>query len=229
MNFAQVLDLNVFDLGTAMLYRALAYDALIPTPEPELDDKKSGTWTHRVDSSKHPPKKSARKGKFVLWALVLFFLFPLPSMQAFWIASGSMLPTLQVQDRVLVAKFWNRFAAPSRGAIYAFNYPEDRSRVFVFRIIAVPGDTVDIKNGVVYINGSPSDEPYVINKDQYSLRPSKFYPTAPFTVPPDQYFTMGDNRPNSNDSRFWGYLPAQDILGPVFLRYWPLTRIGLPR
>jgi signal peptidase I len=160
---------------------------------------------------------------------VLALLFRTFVVQAFWIPSGSMLPTLQVGDRVLVAKFWNWFATPSRGTIYVFKYPEDRKRDFIKRIIAVPGDTVDIKTGVVYVNGSPVDEPYVVKKDQYTLRPNEFYPEVPFIVPPDRYFALGDNRPSSQDGRFWGYVPAHDIHGPAFFRYWPLTRIGIPR
>jgi signal peptidase I len=165
----------------------------------------------------------------IVWALVLAMIIRTFVVQAFWIPSGSMLPTLQVGDRVLVAKFWNWFITPSRGSIYVFKYPEDRSRDFIKRIIAVPGDTVDIKNGVVYVNGAPIDEPYVANKDHYTMRPNKFYPSVPFTVPEDRYFALGDNRPNSQDGRFWGYVPAKDIHGPAFFRYWPLTRIGLPR
>ena len=165
----------------------------------------------------------------ILWAIILAVLIRTFVVQAFWIPSGSMLPGLQIGDRVLVAKFWNWFAAPTRGTIYVFRFPEDRSRDFIKRIIAVPGDVVDIRSGIVYINGYPVDEPYVENRDQYTLRPSILYPTVPFTVPPGYFFTLGDNRPNSQDSRFWGHVPAQNIHGPAFFRYWPLSRIGVPR
>ena len=165
----------------------------------------------------------------VLWALILALLIRAFIVQAFWIPSGSMLPTLQVGDRVLVAKFWNWFVVPSRGSIYVFRYPEDRNRDFIKRIVAIPGDTVDIRNGVVFINGYPVDEPYVLYRDNYTMRPSRVYPTVPFTVPPDKFFTLGDNRPNSQDGRFWGFVHARDIHGPAFFRYWPLGRIGLPR
>ena len=164
----------------------------------------------------------------IAWALVLAFFIRTFVVQAFWIPSGSMLPTLQIGDRVLVAKFWNWFVPPARGSIYVFKYPEDRGRDFIKRIIAVPGDRVDIREGVVYLNGFPIDEPYVAYRDRYNL-PNRYYPTTPFIVPENKYFTMGDNRPNSQDSRFWGYVPVEDIHGPAFFRYWPLTRIGLPR
>lgn len=165
----------------------------------------------------------------IVWAFALAMIIRTFIVQAFWIPSGSMIPTLEVGDRVLVAKFWNWFFEPSRGTIYVFRYPEDRDRDFVKRIIAVPGDTVDIRSGTVYVNGEPIDEPYVQNRDQYTLRPNRVFPEVPFTVPKDSYFAMGDNRPNSQDGRFWGFIPASDIHGPVFFRYWPLTRIGFPR
>lgn len=165
----------------------------------------------------------------VIWALILALIIRTFVIQAFWIPSGSMIPTLQVGDRVLVAKFWTWFTTPKRGEIYVFKFPEDRSRDFVKRIIAIPGDMVDIKNGVVYVNGMATEENYVVNKDRYNMRPNKFYPTVPFTVPDNSYFALGDNRPNSQDGRFWGYVPAEDLHGPAFFRYWPLSRIGVPR
>lgn len=165
----------------------------------------------------------------IVWAFALAMIIRTFIVQAFWIPSGSMIPTLEVGDRVLVAKFWNWFFEPSRGTIYVFRYPEDRDRDFVKRVIAVPGDSVDIREGTVYVNGAPVDEPYVRNRDRYTLRPSRLFPETPFTVPKDSYFTMGDNRPNSQDGRFWGFVPASDIHGPVFFRYWPLSRIGFPR
>lgn len=141
--------------------------------------------------------------------------------QAFWIPSGSMIPTLMPGDRVLVAKFWYRFAEPKRGQIVVFRYPLDPTRDFVKRLIALPGETVEIKNGVVYINGEVLEEPYVKNRDFLSMEKT--------TVPRGQYFMMGDNRPNSQDSRFWGFVPRNYLLGPAFLRYWPLSRIGVPK
>jgi len=164
----------------------------------------------------------------IVWAVILAVLIRTFVVQAFWIPSGSMLPTLQEYDRVLVAKFWNWFIAPSRGSIYVFRSPEAPARDFIKRIVAIPGDTVDIRNGIVYINGYPIDEPH-INRDNYTMRPSRLYPIVPFTVPPDKFFTLGDNRPNSQDGRFWGYVHARDLHGPAFFRYWPLARIGLLR
>lgn len=165
----------------------------------------------------------------VVWAFVLAMIIRTFVIQAFWIPSGSMIPTLEVGDRVLVAKFWTYFAKPERGSLYVFIYPVDRERDFVKRVIAIPGDVVDIRNGVVYINGQPTDEPYVKNHDRYTMRPSNLFPEVPFTVPENRYFMLGDNRSNSQDSRFWGYVSIEDMRGPVFFRYWPLNRIGIPK
>lgn len=165
----------------------------------------------------------------LVWAFILAMIIRTFIIQAFWIPSGSMIPTLEVGDRVLVAKFWNHFFEPARGSIYVFRYPRDHDRDFVKRIIGVPGDTIDIKDGVVFVNGSAIDEPYVKNHDSFTLRPGRVFKEAPFTVPKGMYFMMGDNRPNSQDGRFWGFVSEEDIHGPVFFRYWPITRIGFPR
>ena len=165
----------------------------------------------------------------IVWAFVLAMIIRTFIVQAFWIPSGSMIPTLEINDRVLVAKFWNWFFEPSRGSLYVFRYPVDRDRDFVKRVIAVPGDIVDIKNGTVYINGQPVNEPYVKNHDRYTLRTSHIFPEVPFKVPEKKYFMLGDNRGNSQDSRFWGFADIEDMRGPVFCRYWPLSRIGIPQ
>ncbi len=165
----------------------------------------------------------------VIWAFILAMIIRTFIIQAFWIPSGSMIPTLEINDRVLVAKFWNLFFPPSRGSLYVFRYPVDRERDFVKRVIAIPGDTVDIKSGVVYINGNPTDEPYVKHHDRWTMRESNIFPQIPFTVPEGKYFMLGDNRGNSQDSRFWGFVDIDDMRGPVFFRYWPLNRIGIPK
>ena len=165
----------------------------------------------------------------VVWAFVLAMIIRTFIVQAFWIPSGSMIPTLEINDRVLVAKFWNWFFPPSRGSLYVFKYPIDQERDFVKRVIAIPGDTVDIQNGVVYINGNPTDEPYVKRPDRFTLRRSNIFPEVPFTVPEGKYFMLGNNRGNSQDSRYWGFADISDMRGPVFFRYWPLNRIGIPK
>ena len=157
----------------------------------------------------------------VFWALVLALVLRTFVIQAFWIPSGSMIPTLEVGDRVLVLKFWYAMpkVEPKRGQIAVFKYPVDPRRDFVKRIIGLPGDNVEIRNGTVYVNGKEIFEPYVKNKDTFDM-PSQ-------TVPEKSYFCLGDNRPNSQDGRFWGYVPRNFFRGPAVFRYWPLNRIGL--
>ncbi|MCL1941121.1 MAG: signal peptidase I [Synergistaceae bacterium] len=163
----------------------------------------------------------------IIWALVLALILRTFVIQAFWIPSGSMLPTLQIEDRVLVAKFWNWIKEPSRGSIYVFKYPVDPERDFIKRIIGLPGDTINIQNGAVSVNGELIDEPYVKNMDRFTLRQNDIFKTVPAKVPEDMYFALGDNRMNSQDGRYWGFVPKSYLKGPAFFRYWPLNRIGL--
>ncbi|MDD4837467.1 MAG: signal peptidase I [Dethiosulfovibrio sp.] len=155
----------------------------------------------------------------VLWAVVLALIIRAVIVQAFWILSGSLIPTLLPGDRVLVCKFWYYFQEPKRGQVFVFKYPVDPKRDFVKRLIGLPGDKLEIKQGQVLINDRPIEEPYVVFPDAFSMEPVK--------VPEGHYFAMGDNRPNSQDSRFWGFVPENNVRGPVFFRYWPITRIGL--
>lgn len=157
----------------------------------------------------------------VLWALVLALILRTFVIQAFWIPSGSMIPTLEPGDRVLVLKFWYSLPTvePKRGQIAVFKYPVDPRRDFVKRIIGLPGDTVEIKHGTVFVNGIEVVEEYVKNTDSYSM--------DSIIVPDNSYLCLGDNRPNSQDGRFWGFVPSNFLRGPAVFRYWPLSRIGL--
>lgn len=157
----------------------------------------------------------------VLWALVLALILRTFVVQAFWIPSGSMIPTLEPGDRVLVLKFWYSLpkVSPKRGQIAVFKYPVDPRRDFVKRIIGLPGDAVELKQGMLYVNGSAIFEPYVKNMDTYNM--------DEIIVPDKSYFCLGDNRPNSQDGRFWGFVPSNFLRGPAVFRYWPLNRIGV--
>lgn len=156
----------------------------------------------------------------LVWAIVIALILRTFIVQAFWIPSGSMIPTLEPGDRVLVLKFW--YSLPNveytRGDIVVFRYPVDPQRDFVKRLIGLPGDTVEITNGRVYINSREIAEPYVKFPDNFTMEPIK--------VPPKNYFCLGDNRGNSQDSRFWGFVPEDFMRGPAVFRYWPLSRIG---
>jgi signal peptidase I len=105
------------------------------------------------------------------------------------------------------------FHGPERGDVIVFEYPEDRSRDFIKRVIGVPGDTVKVEEGQVYVNGVPLNEPYV-NEEHRSNMDEKI-------VPPNEYFVLGDNRGNSSDSRSWGFVPEENIIGRAMFTYWP--------
>jgi signal peptidase I len=154
------------------------------------------------------------------------------------IPSPSMVDTLLVKDRVLVNRVVYHLRDVERGDIVVFRWPEDRDFVFIKRVMGLPGDTLQAKDGLLYVNGVAQDEPYVHTtsgvtdptepappiagttmSDPWSL-------SAEYTVPQGSYFMMGDNRTNSDDSRVWGPVPEDDIIGAAFFIYWPLDRLG---
>ena len=157
----------------------------------------------------------------IVYAVVLALIIRTFVIQAFWIPSGSMLPLLEPHDRVMVVKFWYHLPRvnPKRGQIVVFKYPVDPKRDFVKRVVGLPGETVEIKGGRVFINDMEIVEPYVRFPDNFTK--------AAELIPPNSYYCLGDNRANSQDSRFWGNVPADFLRGPAVFRYWPLNRIGL--
>jgi signal peptidase I len=173
-------------------------------------------------------------GEAIIIAIILALFIRTFIVQAFKIPSGSMVPTLTIGDHILVTKFlydlklpyWNkilvRFSEPQRGDIIVFKFPEDESKDFIKRVIGLPGDTVEIRNKRVWINGEPLVEPYVQHLDP-NILPHQVQPRdnlGPMKVPPDSYFVMGDNRDQSLDSRFWGFVKLEKIKGKAFLIYW---------
>lgn len=140
--------------------------------------------------------------------------------QAFRIPSGSMLPTLLIGDQLLVDKLVYRFHQPKRGDIVVFKYPEDESRDFIKRIIGLPGDTIEVRNKTVFLNGAPLDDIWGHHDESDGFRIPVRDDFGPVTVPRGHYFMMGDNRENSQDSRFWGYLEHDKIIGRAFIIYW---------
>lgn len=148
-------------------------------------------------------------------AVVLALLIRTFIVELYLVDGPSMRPTLQSAERLVVNKFIYRFRAPERGEILVFQYPRDPSRDFIKRVIAVPGDTIAIKEGRVYVNGQLMNEPYILSRTRGD------YPEA--TVPEDSIFVMGDNRNNSEDSRFAdvGFVPYGLIKGKAILVFWP--------
>lgn len=157
-------------------------------------------------------------------ALLLVFGIRTAVVEAFVIPSRSMEPTLQVGDRVLGNKFWFWFAAPHRQEIVIFSAPpsaELAAGVLIKRVIAVEGDVVEVRDGRVLVNGKAVVEPYLKERPQYPLPPTR--------VPQGMLFVLGDNRNESYDSHVWGFVPQSNLKAKAFARYWPLGRIGLLR
>ncbi|MGI9047816.1 MAG: signal peptidase I, partial [Rubrobacteraceae bacterium] len=123
-------------------------------------------------------------------------------------------------DRVLANKFIYRFTDPKRGDIVVFKSVTNPNLDLIKRVVGLPGDTIQVKNDVLFVNGKRQKESY-ISKD-----PGFQPPFGPATVPKGHYFMMGDNRGNSEDSRYFGPVPKKNIEGEAFLRFWPLNRIG---
>jgi signal peptidase I len=146
------------------------------------------------------------------------------------IPSESMEDTLLIGDRVLVDRVSWRFTEPERQQIVVF-HPPFAGPVLIKRIIGMPGDTVSLQDGAVYINGKPLDEPYVRRIDGQAVPTEPFDNgpwslQTPYRVPAGNYFVMGDNRTESGDSRAFGPVPRGQLVGKAFARYWPPRRIG---
>lgn len=205
----------------------------------ETDNKKNGAESKKmVKPEKVIKKKSAVRENIeaIIIAVLLALFIRTFVVQAFKIPSGSMMDTLLVGDHILVSKFTYGvklpftdgytmipFKEPVKGDIVVFKYPEDPDKDFIKRVVAVGGDTVEIKDKKLYVNDVLQDkEPYAVYKDP-SVIPGTFTTrdNMPLTkVPENSLFVMGDNRDNSHDSRFWGFVDLKAVKGKAFLIYW---------
>lgn len=182
---------------------------------------------------------------FVLVAVILirFFVGELR-----WIPSSSMYPTLIEGDRIFVEKMTKPFRAPKRGDVIVFYPPDETLKTdflsvmarltgilckdvaYIKRIVGLPNDKLEIKkendNFYVYINGKKEIEPYILSETDWIDCRDDMY-CGPLQIPDGQYFMMGDNRGNSQDSRFWGFLPEKNIIGRAVFKFWPIPRMGL--
>ncbi|MDT9296570.1 MAG: signal peptidase I [Arthrospira platensis PCC 7345] len=142
--------------------------------------------------------------------------------EARYIPSGSMLPTLEINDRLIIDKLSYRFTEPQRGDVVVFNPTEELSLqyndAFIKRIIGLPGETLEVRDGQVFVNGEPIEEDYIAEEPQYKWGPE--------TIPEGQFLVLGDNRNNSFDSHYWGFVPRENIIGRAVVRFWPLDRLG---
>lgn len=176
----------------------------------------------------------------VILALLIFLALQF-SVQNFKVEGSSMQPTLEEGEYLLVNKIVYFHLAPSelrallpfgsvepdesvfpirnpqRGDVIIFHFPRDVSRDFVKRVIGLPGDSVEIRKGQVFVNGLMMEEPYITRPGKSTM--------SPLTVGPDAFFVLGDNRRASNDSRDWGTVPTENIIGRAWVSYWPLGQL----
>jgi signal peptidase I len=185
------------------------------------------------DKSSPPPKKSELALELCKTiGLSVFFALGIRTSvaQSFYIASGSMQPTLQIDDRLIADKLSYHFQDPQRGDIVVFSAPEPALAVcglppnfrdpFIKRAIGLPGDRVEVKSGKIYVNGQHLQESYPARSPNYNWGPE--------TVPPQSYLMLGDNRNQSCDGHYWGFVPRDRIIGKAIVRSWPIDRIGNP-
>ena len=187
---------------------------------------KDGSPKRRREVRWERQRKKRRAGFTELWltilvafALVFGFVRPFV-LEAFRIPSESMVPTLEVGDRVFVNKFIYRFTEPERGDIVVFESVNGGEEDLIKRVVGVPGDEIEVRSGTLLVNGEPQNEPY-LNRQ---IPDDSFF--GPSRLSEGEVFVMGDNRANSADSRVFGPLPVENIEGEAFMRFWPPTRIG---
>ncbi len=170
----------------------------------------------------------------ILIAVLLALFIRTFIVQAFKIPSGSMLPTLLIGDHLLVNKFIYGIRMPfsgkvlipivdpSKGDVVVFKFPKDKSIDYIKRVVGTPGDTIEIKNKKVFVNGIAVEDQHahITSSEILDGKRSPRDNFGPILVPEDRIFVMGDNRDNSYDSRFWGFVDQKDILGKAFILYW---------
>ncbi|NOZ64088.1 MAG: signal peptidase I [Caldiserica bacterium] len=188
-------------------------------------------YNFSIVSKKTDWKKVAKEwGQSLLYAVVVALFIRTFFFQAYRIPTGSMIPTLKIGDHLIVNKVVYKIREPVRGEVIVFIFPKNPKKTFVKRLIALPGDRVKIEDGKVFIDGKPiTSIPQIASRYYYAEGP---YGEKEITVPPNSLFVlgdMGDNTTNSNDSRFWGFVPRKNLIGkPIFI-YFPPWRWGIIR
>jgi signal peptidase I len=184
----------------------------------------------------------AELGRTVILSIVLALGIRTFVAEARWIPSGSMEPTLHgtpnqwEADKIIVDKLRYKFSQPQRGDIVVFSPTDELKReqyhdAFIKRVVALPGEKVELRNGRVYINNKPLQEENYLGEQQTLIDVCSSTQQVPFlskpqTIPANSYLVLGDNRNSSYDSRCWGIVPQQNIIGRAVLRFWPLNQVG---
>jgi signal peptidase I len=153
----------------------------------------------------------------VLLAVIVFFVLNLVTGR-FQVRGSSMTPTLHDGEYLIIGKVSYWFHPPERGDIIVFHPPTNPQEDYIKRVIGLPGETVEIRDGRVWVNGVSLEEPYIVNPVSYG---------GSWSLREDEYFVLGDNRGNSSDSHTWGVLPKRNIVGKAWLTYWPPEEWGL--
>lgn len=162
----------------------------------------------------------------VVVALAIFVVVYLFFFQPHQVNGASMDPNFHDKEYILTDKISYRFRLPERGDVVIFRAPKNRELDYIKRVIGLPGERIKIVDGQVFINGQQLPEAY-LEKNTNSYSGSFLKIGEEFLVPQDEYFVMGDNRPHSSDSREWGTVNKEDIIGKTWLRYWPPQKFGL--
>ncbi|HOK80171.1 MAG TPA: signal peptidase I [bacterium] len=164
-----------------------------------------------------------------VWAIVFVLILRQFFVQAFVIPSESMKPTLKIHDRLLANKIIYKIRQPHRWEVIIFKYPEDPSKYFVKRLVGLPGESLIIKNGSVYINGKSMQQPEYVSTPlyYYSDIDALYGVHEEIKIPDSAYYVLGDNSINSRDSRYWGFVPSKNLVGEALFIYWPPWRMGL--
>lgn len=178
-------------------------------------------------------------GEPIIIAVLLALFIRAFFIQAFRIPSGSMKPTLRDGDKIMVNKLlfgpkipFTDFRLPGlrepqRGDIIVFVYPEDKKKDFIKRLVALDGETIEISNGEILINGEPIKEPPEMLKIHYYNRGYCGQRGNPIEIPEGNYFVLGDNSASSRDSRYWGFVPKENVVGRAMFIWWPPWRIQI--
>ncbi len=161
----------------------------------------------------------------LVMALAVFVIVYLFLFQPHQVRGSSMYPNFHDGEYILTDKFSYRFGLPKRGDVIVFRAPRNEEYDYIKRIIGLPGDSIQIDGGRVFINNKPVDE-YYLPKDFVTNAGAFVRLGQPVAVPNDQYFVLGDNRNHSSDSREWGFVPKENLIGKAWFRYWPPERFG---
>lgn len=171
-----------------------------------------------------PENPWVEAAKTIITAAILAFGIRTFVAEARYIPSSSMEPTLAIDDKLIIEKISYHLREPARGDIVVFNtdgitlLEKNFKDAFIKRVIGLPGEKIQVKNGRVYVNGKMLSENYIAQKPEYDYGPT--------VVPPGHYLVLGDNRNNSYDSHYWGFVPKENIIGRAAVRFWPPQRMG---